>query len=170
MIPFGFRTKHHLSGLGGMMIHDGYVMLGFHGWCHHLIWWPLFCAVSILLVSRDILRYRSLCKHICVTNWGWFPRKRSVDYRLSPGKPGPSYPMMFGWIFFGLYRQMAANVPKNLLARHLYVTNQGTTEHGYLRMLRSTGLYSSILRTMMPLLHLLSRRPCMTPLQPVPLL
>jgi hypothetical protein len=111
----------------------------------------------------------TLCKHICMTNQGWFPRKCSVDYRMSPRKPGPSYPMMFGWIFFGLYRQMAANVPKNLLACHLYVTNQGTTKHGYLRMLHSTGLYSSILRTMMPLLHLLSRRPCMTPLQPVPL-
>jgi hypothetical protein len=49
---------------------------------------------------------------------------------------------------------MAANIPKNLLARHLYVTNQSTTEHGYLRNLCSTGLYSSILRTMMPLLHL----------------
>jgi hypothetical protein len=48
--------------------------------------------------------------------------------------------MMFEWIFFGLYRQMAANVPKNLLARHLYVTNQGTTKHRYLRMLR-VGLY-----------------------------
>jgi hypothetical protein len=91
--------------------------------------------------------------------------------RLSPEsrKPGPSYPMMFGWIFFGLYRQMAANVPKNLLACHLYVTNQGTTKHGYLRMLHSTGLYSSILQMMMPLLHLLSQCPCMTPLQPVPL-
>jgi hypothetical protein len=76
--------------------------------------------------------------------------------------------MTFGWIFFGLYRQMAANVPKNLLARHLYMTNQGKTEHEYLRMLCSTGPYSSILRTMMPLLHLLSRRLCMTPLQPVP--
>jgi hypothetical protein len=41
-------------------------------------------------------------------------------------------------IFFGLYRQMAANVPRNLLTSHLYMTNQGTTEHGYLRMLRST--------------------------------
>ena len=35
--------------------------------------------------------------------------------------------------------------------------------------LNRTALYSSILWTMMPLLHLLSRRPCMTPLQPVPL-
>jgi hypothetical protein len=58
---------------------------------------------------------------------------------------------------------------ESCLARHHYVTNQGTTEHGYLRMLHSTGLYSSTLRTMMPLLHLLSRHPCMTPLQPVPL-
>jgi hypothetical protein len=33
------------------------------------------------------------------------------------------------------------------------------------QMLRSTRLYSSTLQTMMPLLHPLSRRPCMTPLQ-----
>jgi hypothetical protein len=64
--------------------------------------------------------------------------------------------MTFEWIFFGLYRQMADNVPKNLLARHHYVTNQGTTKHRYLRMLRSTGLYSSTLRMMVPLLHLAS--------------
>jgi hypothetical protein len=67
------------------------------------------------------------------------------------------------------YKQMAASVPKNLLARHRYVTNQSTTEHGCLGMPHSTGLCSSTLRTMMPLLHLLSQHPCMTPLQPVPL-
>jgi hypothetical protein len=64
---------------------------------------------------------------------------------------------------------MAANVPKNLLTRHCYITNQSTTEHGCLRMPHSTGLCSSTLRAMMPLLHLLSRCPCMTPLQLVPL-
>jgi hypothetical protein len=77
--------------------------------------------------------------------------------------------MTFGWTFFEPYRQMAASVPKNLLARHHYVTNQSTTKQGSLGMPHSTGLCSSTLRMMMPLLHLLSRRPCMTPLQPVPL-
>jgi hypothetical protein len=72
------------------------------------------------------------------------------------GRPGPNYPTTLGWTFFERYRQIAASIPKNLLACHHYVTNQGTTKHGYLRMLRSTGLYSSTLRTMMPLLHLLS--------------
>jgi hypothetical protein len=32
---------------------------------------------------------------------------------------------------------MAANVPKNLLARHRCVTNQGTTKHECLRMLHN---------------------------------
>jgi hypothetical protein len=73
--------------------------------------------------------------------------------------------MTFGWTFFGPYRQMAANILKNLLARHRCVTNRGTTKHKCLRMLCSTRLYSSTLQMMMPLLHLLSRRPCMTPLQ-----
>jgi hypothetical protein len=77
--------------------------------------------------------------------------------------------MMFGWTFFEPYKQMAASVPKHLLARHRYVTNQSTTEHGCLGIPHSTGLCSSPLRTMMPLLHLLSRHTCMTPLQPVPL-
>ncbi len=46
----------------------------------------------------------TLCKHICVTSWGWFPRKRSVSYHLSLWRPGPSYPMTFRWTFFGPYR------------------------------------------------------------------
>ena len=48
---------------------------------------------------------------------------------------------------------MAADVPKNLLARHRCMTNQGTTEHECLRMLCLTRLYSSTLQTMMPLLQ-----------------
>jgi hypothetical protein len=35
---------------------------------------------------------------------GWFPRKPLVSYCLSPGRPGPSYPMTFGWTFFEPYR------------------------------------------------------------------
>jgi hypothetical protein len=30
--------------------------------------------------------------------------QRSVGYHLSPGRPGPSYLMTFGWTFFGPYR------------------------------------------------------------------
>jgi hypothetical protein len=30
--------------------------------------------------------------------------KETFSYRLSPGRPGPSYPMTFGWTFFGPYR------------------------------------------------------------------
>jgi hypothetical protein len=81
----------------------------------------------------------------------------------------PNYPMTFRWTFFEPYRQMAASVPKNLLAHHRYVTNQSTTKHGCFGMPHLTGLCSSTLWTMMPLLHLLSQRPCMTPLQLVPL-
>jgi hypothetical protein len=79
---------------------------------------------------------------------------------------------MFRWTFFEPYRQMAASVPKNLLACHHYVTNQSTTKHGCLGMPHSTGLCSSTLRMMSDATtpsNLLSRRPCMTPLQLVPL-
>jgi hypothetical protein len=53
---------------------------------------------------------------------------------------------MFGWTFFEPYRQMAASIPKNLLTRHGYMTNQGTTKHRCLGMPHSTGLCSSTLR------------------------
>jgi hypothetical protein len=59
---------------------------------------PFTRRINLDLILTLLL---TLCKHICVTNRVWFPRKRSVNYRLSPGKPGPSYPMMFGWYSLG---------------------------------------------------------------------